>query len=176
MRVLRTMDSRRADQMHGLSRTLVSNMVVGVSTGFSKTMSMVGVGYKGSVAGKVLTLNLGYSHPVEMPIPEGLSVEVVKNTTVIVTGFDRELVGQFSANIRCGPRQGGSRWGLAGGVGWGLAGWPRGGGQAGLRGRPGYYSRERRRPETRPARMPDGAVRLGRQLLLSWARRCCRTH
>lgn len=100
VRVLRKEDSRRADQMHGLSRTLVSNMVVGVSTGFSKTLSMVGVGYKGASAGKTLTLNLGYSHPIEMAIPEGITVEVVKNTTVIVSGYDREAVGQFSADVR----------------------------------------------------------------------------
>lgn len=98
--VRRVDESRQANCLHGLARTLVNNMVVGVSDGFTKTLSMVGVGYKAAVNGQNLTLSLGYSHPVEMPVPKGLSVEVVKNTTIIVSGFDKELVGQFSADIR----------------------------------------------------------------------------
>jgi large subunit ribosomal protein L6 len=75
-------------------------MVVGVSTGFTKTLSLVGVGYKAAVNGQNLTLNLGYSHPIEMPVPKGLEVKVEKNTTVIVSGFDKEVVGQFAADVR----------------------------------------------------------------------------
>jgi len=75
-------------------------MVVGVSDGFTKTLSLIGVGYKAAVSGQNLTLNLGYSHPVEMSIPKGLEVKVEKNTTVIVSGFDKEVVGQFAADVR----------------------------------------------------------------------------
>ena len=100
IRVLRASESRVANQQHGLARTLLSNMVVGVSSGFTTTLNMIGVGYKASVAGSNLTLNLGYSHPIEMPIPAGVTVAVEKNTTVVVGGYDKEAVGQFSANIR----------------------------------------------------------------------------
>lgn len=98
--VQRAEESRKANQMHGLSRTLVNNMVVGVSEGYTKQLSLVGVGYRAAVAGSTLTLNLGYSHPVEMPVPKGLEVKVEKNTTIFVSGFDKELVGQFAATIR----------------------------------------------------------------------------
>jgi large subunit ribosomal protein L6 len=100
LKVDRVNETRQANQQHGLSRSLVSNMVVGVSAGFSKTLTLIGVGYKAAVTGSSITLNLGYSHPVEMPVPAGLAVEVVKNTTVVVSGFDKELVGQFAADIR----------------------------------------------------------------------------
>jgi len=100
LNVVKTKEHKTANAIHGLSRSLVSNMVVGVSEGYSKTLSMIGVGYRAAVNGKVLTLSLGYSHPVEMAIPEGIAVEVVKNTTIIVSGHDKEQVGQFSADIR----------------------------------------------------------------------------
>ncbi|GAB4815631.1 hypothetical protein N2152v2_008087 [Parachlorella kessleri] len=100
VRVERAEESRKANQMHGLCRTLVNNMVVGVSDGFTKQLSLVGVGYRAAVAGGTLTLNLGYSHPVEMPIPKGVEVKVEKNTTVFVSGYDKEVVGQFAATIR----------------------------------------------------------------------------
>ena len=98
--VVRVNDTRQANQLHGLSRTLVHNMVVGVSDGFTKTLSMVGVGYRAAVAGNKLTLSLGYSHPVEMDVPAGVEVKVEKNTTVVVSGYDKERVGQFAADIR----------------------------------------------------------------------------
>jgi len=98
--VKRVNETRQANQLHGLARTLVSNMVVGVSDGFTKTLSMIGVGYRAAVNGNNLTLSLGYSHPVEMPVPKGLEVTVEKNTTILVSGFDKELVGQFAADIR----------------------------------------------------------------------------
>lgn len=100
VKVLRVSETRQADEQHGLSRTLVNNMVVGVSEGFTKTLSLVGVGYRAAASGSNLTLTLGYSHPVEMPVPQGLEVKVEKNTTVIVSGSDKEAVGQFAANIR----------------------------------------------------------------------------
>lgn len=100
IKVSRTKESREANCQHGLVRSLVSNMVEGVSTGWTKTLNMIGVGYRASVAGTTLTINVGYSHPVEMPIPKGLKVTVEKNTTVVVTGYDKEAVGQFAANIR----------------------------------------------------------------------------
>lgn len=100
VKVDRANDGRLANQQHGLSRSLVSNMVVGVSDGFSKTLTLIGVGYRAAVVGAQLNLTLGYSHPVEMAIPQGIAVRVEKNTTVVVDGFDREQVGQFAANIR----------------------------------------------------------------------------
>ena len=98
--VNRAKEHKTANAIHGLSRSLVNNMVIGVNDGFAKTLTLIGVGYRAAVSGKTLTLSLGYSHPVEMPIPEGVKVEVVKNTTVIVSGHDKEQVGQFSADIR----------------------------------------------------------------------------
>lgn len=98
--VVRANESRVANQVHGLSRALINNMVVGVSDGFTKTLSMIGVGYKAAISGKNLTLNLGYSHPVEMQVPAGIEVKVEKNTTIMVSGFDKEMVGQFAADIR----------------------------------------------------------------------------
>lgn len=84
----------------GLSRTLVSNMVVGVSNGFSRTLEILGVGYKAAVAGQDLKLALGYSHEIVYPIPEGIAITVEKNTIVTVSGSDRELIGQTCADIR----------------------------------------------------------------------------
>lgn len=98
--ISKTEDTKNADQQHGLSRSLVNNMVVGVSDGYTKSLSLVGVGYRAAVSGKSLTLSLGYSHPVEMPIPEGIEVNVEKNTSVTVSGYDKEQVGQFAADIR----------------------------------------------------------------------------
>jgi large subunit ribosomal protein L6 len=99
-KVVRVNDTRKADMQHGLSRSLLNNMVLGVSNGFTKTLSLVGVGYRAAVSGANLTLSLGYSHPVEMAVPKGLEVKVEKNTTIIISGYDKELVGQFAANVR----------------------------------------------------------------------------
>lgn len=98
--VSRQDDSRTARSRHGLSRTLVSNMVEGVSTGFEKRLEIKGVGYRAAVKGKTLTLNLGYSHPVEFDPPAGIEFKVENNTNVIVTGIDKELVGTVAAKIR----------------------------------------------------------------------------
>ena len=86
--------------LHGTTRALLNNMVVGVSAGFKKTIEINGVGYRASLAGTTLTLAAGYSHPVEMPVPEGLKVELPKNTTIIISGCDKQKVGQFAAEIR----------------------------------------------------------------------------
>jgi len=84
----------------GLTRSLVNNMVVGVSTGFQKQLSLIGVGYRARVKGKELHLTLGYSHPVIYPIADGLEMSVEKNTIVTVKGADKQMVGQAAANIR----------------------------------------------------------------------------
>ncbi|MGK7877749.1 MAG: 50S ribosomal protein L6 [Xenococcaceae cyanobacterium] len=100
LRVLRQDDSRTARERHGLSRTLLSNMVEGVSKGFEKRLQIQGVGYRAQAQGKKLTLNVGYSQPVEMNMPEGIQVAVEKNTAVIVSGFNKEIVGNIAAQIR----------------------------------------------------------------------------
>jgi len=86
--------------LHGLTRALIANMVEGVVSGFSKEMEIVGVGYRAQLQGKQLSLNVGFSHPVTVPIPEGLAIEVPKPTSVIVKGADKQLVGQFANNLR----------------------------------------------------------------------------
>lgn len=92
-------DEPKVRSWHGLYRSLIQNAVTGVSKGWTKTLIFKGVGYKANVAGKNLEMNLGYSHPIKMPIPEGLSVKVEK-TNIMVQGADRAKVGQFSAQIR----------------------------------------------------------------------------
>jgi large subunit ribosomal protein L6 len=100
--VNRINDSRPARQRHGLCRTLVANMVEGVSQGFQKKLEIQGVGYRAAVTGTKLTLNVGYSKPVEIDPPAGIQLEVPKdkNTSVIVSGIDKELVGNVAAQIR----------------------------------------------------------------------------
>ena len=93
-------DSKPARANHGLARALANNMVVGVSEGFTKRLEIEGVGYRADVKGKVLNLLLGFSHPVEMPIPEGLKVSVDQNTKVAIEGADKQTVGQFAADVR----------------------------------------------------------------------------
>ena len=93
-------DSKPARARHGLARALANNMVVGVSEGFTKVLEIEGVGYRADVKGKVLNLLLGFSHPVDMPIPEGLSVSVEANTKVSIQGADKQAVGQFAADVR----------------------------------------------------------------------------
>ncbi|MBC86437.1 MAG: 50S ribosomal protein L6 [Bdellovibrionaceae bacterium] len=85
---------------HGLYRALVQNAVTGVSTGWTKVLELNGVGYRANVSGKVLELNLGYSHPIKYDIPDGIEIKVDKQTSVTVTGADRALVGQVAAKIR----------------------------------------------------------------------------
>lgn len=86
--------------IHGLYRTLINNMIVGVSEQFELTLILKGVGYRAAVQGKEIVLNLGYSHPVNIEIPESISVQVVKNTTINLKSCDKELLGLFAANIR----------------------------------------------------------------------------
>jgi large subunit ribosomal protein L6 len=93
-------ESKRCKSMHGLYRNLINNMVIGVSAGFKKTLLINGVGYRAEVQGKSLILNLGYSNPVEYPIPEGLSIACEGNNKVFVEGIDKARVGQTAAEIR----------------------------------------------------------------------------
>ena len=92
--------SRQANQMLGLGRTLVANMVTGVSSGFEKKLQITGVGYRAQLDGKDLVLNMGYSHPVKMITPEELSVSVENPTSVVVSGMQKDMVGEFAAKIR----------------------------------------------------------------------------
>ena len=98
--VTRRDDSTAARAAHGLTRTLIDNMVVGVTKGFQRDLEINGVGYRAEVKGNDLVLALGYSHPVNFPIPGGISVDVEKMTKLSVKGFDKELVGQTAAKIR----------------------------------------------------------------------------
>ena len=84
----------------GMSRTMVANMIKGVSEGYSKTLEITGVGYRAAVQGKVLQLNLGYSHDVNYPIPEGIDIKATKPTEIVITGIDKQRVGQVAAEIR----------------------------------------------------------------------------
>ena len=97
--VTRPNDLKKMKSLHGLTRTLIHNMVVGVTAGYEKTLEVNGVGYRASKSGNKLTLNLGYSHPVEMSDPEGLEA-VVDGNKIIVKGIDKEKVGQYAAEIR----------------------------------------------------------------------------
>ena len=96
----RPSDAREYRSQHGLARTLVNNMVVGVTNGYEKKLQLVGVGYRAEKKGNNLVMNLGYSHPVEMPDPEGITTEVPDATTVVVKGIDKATVGNYAANIR----------------------------------------------------------------------------
>jgi large subunit ribosomal protein L6 len=96
----RSNETRQVRALHGLSRSLVSNMVTGVSDGFTKDLEIQGVGFRAAVQGKNLNLSLGYSHPVLFPIPEGIKITVADNTKVKVEGIDKQLVGQAAADIR----------------------------------------------------------------------------
>ena len=96
----KTQDTKLSQALHGLSRTLVANMVTGVSTGFEKKLQITGVGYRAQLDGKDLVLNMGYSHPVKMITPQELSVKVENPTTVVVSGMEKDLVGEFAAKIR----------------------------------------------------------------------------
>lgn len=97
--VSRPNDVKRMKSLHGLTRTLINNMVIGVTQGYTKELEVNGVGYRAQKSGKVLTLHLGYSHPVEMQDPEGLESKVDGNK-IIISGIDKEKVGQYAAEIR----------------------------------------------------------------------------
>jgi len=98
--VTRSTNDRIHRSMHGLTRTLLSNMVDGVSQGFSKDLEIIGVGYKAEVKGKELVLNLGFSHLINYPVPEGITIETPEPTKVKVSGIDKQQVGQVAAEIR----------------------------------------------------------------------------
>jgi len=89
-----------AKAMHGTMNSIVNNMIIGVTKGYEKGLEIIGVGYRFNVQGKKLVINAGYSHPVDMIVPEGLTVESVSNTEITVKGIDKVLVGEFAANIR----------------------------------------------------------------------------
>ncbi len=89
-----------ASALHGLTRTLIQNMVHGVQTGFSKELDVVGVGYRAAVKGSTLSLTLGYSHPIDYELPQGITAKVENNTHIVVTGADKMLVGLVAAKIR----------------------------------------------------------------------------
>ena len=98
--VSRPNDSKRNKSFHGLTRTLINNMIIGVTNGYEKVLEINGVGYRAAKQGKKLTLNLGYSHPVEMEDPEGIETVLDGQNIIIVKGIDKEKVGQFAAEIR----------------------------------------------------------------------------
>jgi large subunit ribosomal protein L6 len=98
--VTRADDQRESRALHGLTRALLANMVTGVSAGFSKELQTVGVGYRAALKGSTLELQVGYSHPVNIETPDGVSFEVPEPTKIIVRGIDKEKVGQAAANIR----------------------------------------------------------------------------
>ena len=102
--VSRKTQTRVGRALHGLYRTLINNMIIGVSEQFKMTLILKGVGYRAFVQNQSIILNLGYSHPVKLLIPEGISVEVVQNTIINLTGYDKENLGLFASNIRsCRP-------------------------------------------------------------------------
>lgn len=96
--VKRASDDRAA--LHGLTRALAANAVQGVSTGFTREMDIVGIGYRADVKGKIATFTLGYSHPIELLLPDGVDMKIDKQTHLVLTGYDRQLLGQVAANIR----------------------------------------------------------------------------
>ena len=98
--VARPNDLKENRALHGLTRSLINNMVVGVTEGFKKTLEVNGVGYRVALEGNKLVMNLGYSHQVIMEAPAGITVEVPNPNLIIVSGYDKQLVGQFAANIR----------------------------------------------------------------------------
>ena len=93
-------DSKENKTLHGTTRAVFNNMVVGVTDGFQKELELIGVGYRAQLQGKNLVLNVGYSHPVEFTPEEGIEIEVPSNTKVIVKGYDKQKVGELAANIR----------------------------------------------------------------------------
>jgi large subunit ribosomal protein L6 len=100
LRVERPNDEKRSRELHGLTRTLLANMVIGVTDGFRKSLEITGVGYRAQLVGKKLQLNLGYSHPIEIDPPSGISFEVETPVKLAVVGIDKELVGHIAARVR----------------------------------------------------------------------------
>jgi large subunit ribosomal protein L6 len=100
LKAVREQDSKALKPFWGLARSLVANAVHGVSTGFTKELDIVGIGYRAAVEGRKVTFALGYSHPIEFPIPQGIDIRVDKNTHIVISGADKQLVGQVAADIR----------------------------------------------------------------------------
>ena len=102
IQVKRSSDEPKERSLHGLTRALIQNMITGVSNKFEKRLEIIGVGYRAQVSGKKVTLNLGFSHPIDLEMPEGITVEMDKEqkNIIIVSGIDKQVVGQFAANIR----------------------------------------------------------------------------
>lgn len=98
--VSRPSDEKRHRALHGLTRTLINNMVVGVTSGYSKTLEIAGVGYRAQLQGTTLVMNMGYSHPVEFTKIDGITFECPSQTKIIISGIDKQKVGQVAANVR----------------------------------------------------------------------------
>lgn len=100
IKITRANETKQVKSLHGTTNALVSNMLIGVSTGFERELEAVGVGYRFNVSGKKLTVNAGYSHPVEMIAPEGVSIESSSATELKISGIDKQKVSEFAANVR----------------------------------------------------------------------------
>jgi len=98
--VSRKDDTRRSSSIQGLTRTLIANMITGVTAGYKRELEVIGVGYRAEVKGKNLTLIVGFAGPVEIPLPPGIDAAVEKNTKITLTGIDKQKVGQFAAQVR----------------------------------------------------------------------------
>lgn len=100
--VKRKNDDKESRSAHGLTRALINNMVIGVSKGFEKRLEIIGVGYRAQVSGKKITLNLGFSHPIDFAVPEGITIEMDKENknVIVISGIDKQLVGEAAAQIR----------------------------------------------------------------------------
>ena len=98
--VKRPNEEKHTKQLHGTTRALIASMIEGVTKGFTKQMKIVGIGYRAAVAGQTITLNVGFSHEVKVTAPEGIKVECPDATTINVSGIDKQIVGQFAANVR----------------------------------------------------------------------------
>lgn len=98
--VKRPNDEKHSKQLHGTTRAVLNNMIVGVHEGYKKQLEIVGIGYRSAINGNTLSLQVGYSKPVEFAVPEGLTVTVEKNTQIAIEGIDKQLVGDFAANVR----------------------------------------------------------------------------
>ena len=96
----RANENKVTKQLHGTTRALIHNMIVGTTEGFKKTLEIVGIGYRAALNGKILNLNLGYSHEINFPIEEGITIEVPNATTIVVSGIDKQRVGEVAAQIR----------------------------------------------------------------------------
>ena len=100
VKCVRANDEKHTKQLHGTTRALLNNMIVGTTEGYKKTLEIVGIGYKAALEGNVLDLDLGYSHDIKFPIEEGITIEVPNPTTIVVSGIDKQRVGEVAAQIR----------------------------------------------------------------------------